>query len=160
MPQHQQRSYQGNDNDIRMKPTTRRHCPTLLRKVGRVLVFATLWGRLGGSVVGEYRVPILLVSSHRHDHSLNMTLGAAEAFSNSVNKNMPHCTLITPLPLVAQLWTTGLGKSLVASYDMPGIQWTYSIPGPIQGIGCGVASVKRHIENTLQTINTKTKCQK
>ena len=28
---------------------------------------------------------------------------------------------------LCQLWTTGLGKALVASYNMPGIQWTYSI---------------------------------
>ena len=28
---------------------------------------------------------------------------------------------------------TEIIKPLVASYDMPGIQWTYSIPGPHRG---------------------------
>ena len=36
---------------------------------------------------------------------------------------------------------TEIRKPLVTSYDMPGIQWTYSIPGPTQG----------DVENALST---------
>ena len=43
-------------------------------------------------------------------------------------------------PLLIQLWTAGLGQHLVASYDMPGIQWTWDT-GPTH-IQCCVVCLK------------------
>ena len=34
-------------------------------------------------------------------------------------------------PLVTQLWTTGWERLIVTSYHRPGIEWTYSNPGPL-----------------------------
>ena len=50
---------------------------------------------------------------------------------DTVDLFYPHAIIVTSYDMPGIQWIYSIPGPLVALYDMPGIQWTYSIPGPL-----------------------------